>query len=217
MISGGRKGVGSRFNRLPTPFLPPRAARTATGSGGRHIQADGADGNTLVVISNGTTARYYDRGDDGAYQGRFDDPSQLVYDGADDTYTLVDGGGDQIVFSGFGAERPAAQQGEFARYTDADGVTMAVTSYTADGHIAETQRSAVSNGATITESFLYSYLPSGDANAGLLSGVTQRMQVNGASRSAGRPGPTTMGLAGRSCGPELPFRSAAWRCRGCPW
>ncbi len=46
---------------------------------------------------------------------------------------------------------------------------MAVTSYTSDGHIAEMQRSATSNGNTTTESWLYSYLPTGNANAGLLS------------------------------------------------
>jgi hypothetical protein len=45
---------------------------------------------------------------------------------------------------------------------------MAVTSYTSDGHIAQTQRYATSNGNTATESWLYSYLPATDPNAGLL-------------------------------------------------
>ena len=55
---------------------------------------------------------------------------------------------------------------------------MAVTSYTADGHIAEMPRSS-----GVTESFLYSYLPAGNANAGLLSNVTP------AGGSTPAPGP----------------------------
>ena len=118
------------------------------------IQADGVDSNTLIVIGNGTTASYYNLVN-GVYQPRFDNPSRLTYNGGNDTYKLVDGSGDQIVFSGFGAHRPVAQRGEFASITAANGVTMAVTSSTADGHVTEVQRSAVSNGKTVTESFLY--------------------------------------------------------------
>ena len=69
--------------------------------------------------------------------------------------------------------------------TAASGVTMTVTSYTADGHVTEGQRSAVSNGATITESFLYAYIATG-VNAGLLQGVTLRRQVNGGAWSVVR-------------------------------
>jgi len=74
---------------------------------------------------------------------------------------------------------PAAQRGEFASFADPYGETMAVTSYTTDGHVAETQRSTTSNGTTTIESYLYSYLPTGNANAGLLGSVTLRTQVNG--------------------------------------
>jgi hypothetical protein len=80
--------------------------------------------------------------------------------------------------AGFGPSRPAAQRGQFQSYTDANGVTMAVTSYTADGHIAETQRSATSNGQTTTESWLYGYVASG-VNTGLLASVTLRTKLNG--------------------------------------
>jgi RHS repeat-associated protein len=141
------------------------------------IEVNGST-NTLFVIANGTTAYYYDL-INGVYQPRFDDPSHLSYNSSNDTYTLIDGQGDQIVFNGFGSSRPAAQRGELASYTDATGVTMAVTSYTSDGHIAEMQRSTTSGSDTITESWLYRYLPSTDSNAGLLSGVTLRTQVNG--------------------------------------
>src|SRR6185437_4980878 len=142
------------------------------------IQADGSTSNTLVLITNGNTAYYYDLVG-GSYQPRFDDGSKLTYDSGNDTYTLTDTQGDTIVLNGFGSTRPTAQRGEFASYSDPSGETMAVTSYTADGHVAEMQRSVTSNGTTTTESYLYSYLPSGDANAGLLGSVTLRTQING--------------------------------------
>jgi YD repeat-containing protein len=132
----------------------------------------------LIVINNGTTAEYFDPAG-GGYQARLDDSSKLTYDSASDTYTLLDGQGDRIVFDGFGSGWLPAQQGELASYTDASGETIAVTSHTGDGHIAEMQRSTTSNGQTTTESWLYNYLPSTDPNAGLLNGVTLRRQVNG--------------------------------------
>ena len=110
--------------------------------------------------ANGTTARLLRPGQR-RLQAPSTTPRELTYNGGNDTYTLVDGSGDQIVFSRLRRRPPVAQRGEFASFTAANGVTMAVTSYTADGQIAEVQRSAVSNGATITESFLYAYVRRG--------------------------------------------------------
>jgi hypothetical protein len=143
-----------------------------------HLIEDNGSTSTLIFIANGNTAFYYDLVN-GAYQPRINDGSQLNYDSTNDTYTLIDAQGDQIVLDGFGSSWLTAQQGQFAQFTSPGGETMAVTSYTSDGHIAETQRSATSNGNTTIESWLYSYLPSTDPNAGLLSGVTERTQVNG--------------------------------------
>jgi hypothetical protein len=143
-----------------------------------------ADNNGLhiIVVANGTTAYYFDQVNN-SFQSRLNDGSQFTYNSTNDTYTLTDTQGDRIVFNGFGLGWQPAQKGQFVNYTNADGVTMAVTSYTSDGHIAEMQRSATSNGNTTTESFLYSYLPSTDPNAGLLSNVTLRTQVNGGAWS----------------------------------
>src|SRR5579883_2482437 len=146
------------------------------------IQADGSTNNTLIVIANGTTAYYFTLVN-GSYQAAFGDPSQLTYNSSNDTYTLIDGVGDQIVFDGFASSWQTAQRGQFQSYTDADGVTTNVTSYTSDGHIAEMQRAATSNGQTVTEAWLFSYLPSTDINAGFLSNVTLQRQVNGGAWS----------------------------------
>jgi YD repeat-containing protein len=141
------------------------------------LQADGYTSNTLILINNGDTAFYYDLVK-GVYQPRINDGSKLTYNSSNDTYTLIDTSGDTIVLDGFGTSWLPAQRGQFASFTDPYGTQMAVISYTSDGHVAEMQRSATSNGTTTTESWLYSYLSTG-VNAGLMSGVTLRTQVNG--------------------------------------
>ena len=144
------------------------------------IEADGDDGNTLVVINNGTTVRYFDLVD-GVYQARFDDPSQLSYNSGTDIYTLVDGDGDQITFSGFdGARRRRSAGSSPATRTRRRRQSIAVTSYTANGHIAEVQRSADNERRQHVHRIVRVQLTwAGDPNAGLLSNVTLRRKVNG--------------------------------------
>ncbi len=132
--------------------------------------------SSVIFIANGNTAYYYDNGMHGL-QPRFNDGSHLTYNSSNDTYTLIDTQGDQIVFAGFSTSRPTAQQGQLISYTDPYGHTIAVTSYTSNGQIAEMQRSTTSNGNTTIESWLFSYQPTGDA--GTLASLTQRTQVNG--------------------------------------
>ena len=134
------------------------------------LQADGSTNNTLIFIANGNTAYYYDLVN-GVYQPRIDDGSKLTYNSANDTYTIIDTQGDQIVLDGFGSSWLAAQHGQFASYTDPYGTRMAVTSYTSDGHIAEEQRSATSNGNITIE---------------LWQRVGQRASLPSRSRRAGR-------------------------------
>jgi RHS repeat-associated protein len=60
-----------------------------------------------------------------------------------------------------------------------------VVAETTDGRISEVQRSASSGGTTVTESYLFAFVASGD-NAGLISGITQRRKVGAGSWSAVR-------------------------------
>jgi RHS repeat-associated protein len=92
--------------------------------------------------------------------------------------------GDQIHFADFGVTQ-AAQRGAFKSYVDPNGNTTTVTSWTGAGRAAEVQRSTVSNGNTITESYLYGYISSGN-NSGLLQSVTLRRQTNGGAWSTVR-------------------------------
>lgn len=137
------------------------------------------DLNSIVEISNGTTARYFDLvGSD--YQGNFFDPTTLVHNTSTHEYVMSDASGDQIRFYDFSAIYSDQQKGSFKSFTDPAGNVISVTAHTADGKIAEVQRSAVVNSDTITESYLYTYVGSGP-NSGLLESVTLRRQVNAGS------------------------------------
>jgi hypothetical protein len=144
------------------------------------MQADGSTNQTVIFLANGNTAYFFDQQSNGNYQSRLKDGTLLSYNSTADTFTLIDTSGDTIVLNGFGSSRPLAQRGELASFTSPGGVTMAVTSYTTSGQIQEMQRKETSNGTTTIESWLYNYV-SGGANAGLLSSVTLRTQVNGGS------------------------------------
>jgi len=131
---------------------------------------------TLAEIINGTTSAYFDLVS-GTYQPRFFDQSTLVYNSTNNQYVLTDESGDQLVFWGFGGGLSAAQQGELVSFTDPGGNVTTVTARTASGQIAAVQRSTTTDGQTVTESWLYSYLSSG-VNAGLLQSVTLERQIN---------------------------------------
>jgi hypothetical protein len=152
--------------------LPGYALNAASGSGWSLSQEPRlvpAGANTVVAIADGTTSRYFDLVG-GAYQGRSFDTARLSYDGGSDTFTLTDSSGQVWTYLGFGATRPAAARGSFTQVTDAAGQVTAVTARTPLGRIAEVQRVE----GSVTESYLSSYLPGSDANAGLLADVTLR-------------------------------------------
>jgi RHS repeat-associated protein len=99
-------------------------------------------------------------------------------------FTLTDTTGNQIAFYGFDSSVPPKQRGQFKGLTDKDGNLTQVVSHTNDGLIQEVQRT--DNASGVTESYLYSYLPSGDPNAGLLSNLTLRRKSGGGQFSTVR-------------------------------
>jgi RHS repeat-associated protein len=140
--------------------------------------------NTIAEIANGTTAEYFDLVN-GAYQPRFFDQSTLTYDSGSGEYTLTDESGDQLVFWGFSPAILLGQQGQFQSFTDPGGNTTAVTARTPDGRPARVQRSSTSGGHTVTESWVYGYVPDG-VNAGLLQNVTLERQTDGGPQNVVR-------------------------------
>jgi RHS repeat-associated protein len=133
-------------------------------------------GSTVIAVS-GDTARYFDLSGS-AYVERFAYLDQLSYNSGTGQYTQTDPTGAKLAFYDFSGSRPIEQRGKLVSYTDSDGNTTSVTSFTTAGLPAEIQRSNTTGSTTVTESYLYTYLGSSDVNAGLLSNVTLRRKVN---------------------------------------
>jgi hypothetical protein len=168
------------------------------------LPADGTSNDTIILVTSGTTALFYDL-DESTYQGRFYDTSQLSYDdggAGGDTFTLVTSQNDQITFTGFESSWPVLQRGAFLSETDSSGNVTEVTSFTG-GRPAEVQRSSTVGASTITESYLYSYLGGEDPNAGLLSGVILRQKVDGGSWTTLQQVEYTYYTGSETCGGNL--------------
>jgi RHS repeat-associated protein len=133
------------------------------------LQTDTA-GNTLVLVTNGTTAHYFNRAGTG-YQARFYDQDQLAINPASGEAIVTDPAGDQLHFTGYGYGVPAV----LSSFVDPYGNSTRVVARTATGRVAEVQRSS----GGVTESYLYQYLPPGVPNAGLLQNVTLRRSNDG--------------------------------------
>jgi RHS repeat-associated protein len=134
-------------------------------------------GATIVVVNNGTTARYFDLvGSTWVPHHYLQD--QLTQNTGQHEFVLTDTNGDQLHFADFSISLPANEQGKLKSLADPDGNTTTVTAWTGDGKQQEVQRSTTSGGTTVTESYLYAYVASG-GNAGLVQSETLRRQVNG--------------------------------------
>jgi RHS repeat-associated protein len=162
---------------------PGYASGGANGVGGVDTQAPVLqdvyrDGSTLAAVSNGSTARYFDRQPDGSYLPRYNDQSSLALDPTTGDYVLTDSSGDRLRFAGFSANLPYAQRGGLKSYADPNSGLTQVTA-TAGGRPAEARRSTGSGSTAAVESWLYGYLPAGDPNAGLLQSVTLRRSADG--------------------------------------
>src|SRR6266852_4683428 len=139
------------------------------------LQANGT--NTLVAVVGGTDACFFDP-NGGAYSPRFYLQEQLTHNATTKQFTLTDTSGQQLVFWDFNTSLPANQRGQLQSLTDPDGNRTSITSRTSDGKPTEVQRSNTNNGVTVVESYLSTYLTTG-VNAGKVSNVTLRRQVNG--------------------------------------
>jgi RHS repeat-associated protein len=155
--AGENNGFGANVAQLP--FL---------------LAVSGSNPGSVMVVS-GDTARYFDLVN-GAYQERFAYLDQLSYNATNDKYTLTDPTGAQLAFAGY-TQWSLLQGGKLLSYSDSTGGTTSVTSWTAAGQPAEVQHSYVMNSTSVTDSYLYTYL-GGVLNAGLVSNLTLRRQVN---------------------------------------
>jgi hypothetical protein len=139
----------------------------------------------LTVVLGATRHRVFDRQADGSYHGRGGIVETLVYEPTSGRYRLTSPEGHRVWFWDFDPARPGQQQGQFARYEDAGGNVIEVTSLEEDGRIGEVQRGAMVNGVAVTESYLFDYVQTG-VNAGLIASITLRRRVEGGSWSTVR-------------------------------
>jgi YD repeat-containing protein len=135
-----------------------------------HLRQD--PGGTLTAVANGFNVRYFDYNGT-SYTARFFVQDTFSADSANHQYVQTDSAGDVIKYNDF-TVTPANEQGAFKSFTDANGNTISVTSWTGDGKVQEVQRSS----GSLIESELYSYLSNG-VNAGLVSSVVLRRSTNG--------------------------------------
>jgi hypothetical protein len=140
---------------------------------------------TVEVATAGGEARFFDLVS-GNYVERFFLHDLLQLDTVNRVYVFTDEAGNQFRFDDFEAATwPARRQGQISSLTDPYGNVTQVTAWTADGKVAEVQRTGTSGGSTVTESYLYGYF-SGGATPGFLQSVTLRRQTNGGAWSTVR-------------------------------
>jgi RHS repeat-associated protein len=131
------------------------------------------DDNTRAIVSNGHTARYFDRiGSSDDFESRYFMQEKLTQ--GEDEVVLTDNTGAQIHFYDFSNGISAVQRGQLKSYTDPHGNVISVVSHAVAGQIEEMQRSYMSGIYTYYESLFYTYVPSGD-NTGLIATVTLRL------------------------------------------
>jgi|GEM_PF-6501179 len=175
-------GVGRSWSNNPQGF----AAGSSLGTGWVMTQQPRLFLNQgdLVMVADATTAFDFSHqgtpdanGNYPSYIPEFGGPGSITYDSTDDQFVLTDGVGDVLRFNGFSSSWTTGQQGALASITNAAGVVTAVTSWTAAGWPAEVQQSATVNGVTVINSYVYTYLPSTDPNAGNLASVVLRQKT----------------------------------------
>jgi RHS repeat-associated protein len=138
------------------------------------IQIDELD--TLAVVTSGHSAYFFDQSG-GSYHSRYFFQESLEYDSLNDEFVFVDTSGAQFRFFDFSPSLANHQQGQLKSYKDPAGNLINYL-YDADTHrLTEMQRGSTTGSTTVTESFVYNYISTGD-NAGLVASVTLRRKEN---------------------------------------
>jgi YD repeat-containing protein len=174
-------GFGAPFSQTRSWSNNPSYAAAADSANGNGwvdswlpglVEVGSSSPDTLAVVSNGTTARFFDY-TGGAYHERFFGQDVLTHDDTNHQYDLTTPQGMTFKFGDFSSGTPTNEQGRFAGRTDAYGNLTRVF-YNSDGQVSEVVRGGGVESSDVTESWLYTYLDSSDPNAGLLASVTLR-------------------------------------------
>ncbi len=139
---------------------------------------------TMVLVTSGTTARYFDGLDTPGPRARFFVQDSLVRREGEIIWT--DPAGNQTFFYDLTNWQQEPRWGKFKKRISTAGVVTEVTSWTSDGRPGEIERrSLLGQNPRIVESYVFTYVTAG-VNQGLTSGITLRRQVNGGKWEAVR-------------------------------
>src|SRR5262249_16950896 len=120
-------------------------------------------GQHYALISNGTTARFFDLDAGGTGKARFGAPATLDT-AVPGEVSVTDGTGNVLTFFGFNVA-PAGLRGQFKRLREPTGIVTEVVNATADGNSFRCDRvlRTIPNGTgTVLEAYEYAYVASGD-------------------------------------------------------
>lgn len=140
-----------------------------------YLQQVSGSSNTIVAVTIATEARFFNLVS-GVYQDSHFNQDDLTYNSGDDTFTMVDTTGNQMVFYGFGTGYANGIKGQLKQFIDPAGNTTDLT-YDSFGRLTEAARSEVVGSDTITEAYFSIYV-NGGVNAGLQESVALKRQVN---------------------------------------
>ena len=187
----GSGGFGVPWGRTRSWSNGPGYAGRGTGGMGMvdtflpHL-VRGNGGNTIAVISNASTARFFDNVG-GTWQARHFLPDKLSYGSGE--YTLTDSTGNELHFYDFSSSVPAKQRGQLksfrdpaATYSDPnDPLGHVLTTSYINGQLTQVTRISGTGASQVVETYSYTYLPAApnESNTGRLQDVTLQRSVGG--------------------------------------
>ncbi len=135
---------------------------------------NGAISYTVVAVSNGTTARYFDTTNNSTFTAHYFVQDKLIHDPSDPNkeFVLTDTTGATLKFHNFDASLPEYQRGQLKLYKDATGQDT-TTSRGANGKVTEVWRLV----GGVRDSYVYTYYATG-LNRGLVWKIALRRGTN---------------------------------------
>lgn len=141
------------------------------------LRTSSANEDTLVVVSNGTTARYFDKDAGGVYVERHGGFNTLTHNSSTKTYTLANVAGTQFRFDDFDATNATAgTAGKLCARIDAYG-NEARFGWDDFGRVSYVERGGSVESQSVTERWEYAYLTGADN--GLLGSVALKRATGG--------------------------------------
>lgn len=137
------------------------------------------NGNKALIISNGSTARYFDyNSSTGKFDSGFYEHNTLEYDTTNDDFILHQEDGSQVVFDGFDSGLLPFQKGQLKKAFDRGGNLIEVIARDSEGRPTAVKFDRPGGGAM---QYLFDYYPANNNSNGLMSRATLQQSADGSS------------------------------------